>query len=169
MEDYSEEEIEEKPSLFKKISVIIIAIFLLILMLSYFTLFGVRDILEGIVGSHTINDDKIYFSDKIIYFENNTYNRLLGIYDKNLENEFKACLVGKYDKNYFIYDLYVPKTYEQQPSEVISEPCDSIISLHSHPRMFCIPSQQDFKAFKQEKSDLMLVMCEKDRFTIYKK
>ncbi|MBU0962615.1 MAG: hypothetical protein KKD48_01790 [Nanoarchaeota archaeon] len=169
MEDYSEEEIEEKPSLFKRIFVIIIAIFLLILMLSYFTLFGVRDILEGIAGSHKMQDDKIYFFNKTISFENNSYNRLLEIYDKNLGNEFKACLVGEYDKNYFIYDLYIPKTYEQKPSEVISEPCDSIISLHSHPKMFCIPSQQDFKTFKQEKSDLMLVMCEKDRFTIYEK
>lgn len=169
MEDYSEEEIEEKSSLFKKIFVIIIAIFLLVLMLSYFTLFNIQDILEGLVGSHKIQDDKIYFSSKTISFENDTYNRLLEIYDKNPDKEFKVCLTGKYDTNYFVYDLYVPTTYEQQPSEVVSDTCDSIISLHSHPKMFCIPSQQDFKTFKQEKSDLMLVMCEKDRFTIYKK
>ena len=169
MEDYSEEEIEEKPSLFKKIFIILIAVFLLILMLSYFTLFGIRDILEGIAGSHKIQNDEIYFSDKTIYFGNSTYSRLLEIYDKNLGREFKACLIGIYDKDYFIYDLYIPKTYEQQPSEIISEPCDAIISLHSHPKMFCIPSQQDFKSFKQEKSDLMLIMCEKDRFTIYEK
>ena len=169
MEDYSKEEIEEKPSLFKKIFVVIIAVFLLILMVSYFTLFDIHDILEGIVGSHKIQDNKIYFSNKTIYFENNTYNRLLEIYNKNLGEEFKACLTGIYDKDYFVYDIYVPKTYEQQPSEVVSEPCDSIISLHSHPRLFCIPSQQDFKSFKQEKSDLMLIMCEKDRFTIYEK
>ena len=169
MEDYLEEEIEEKPPLFKKIFVIIIAIFLLVLMLSYFTLFGIRDILEGLVGSHKIQDDKIYFSNKTIHFDNNSYDKLLEIYNKNLDKEFKACLTGVYDKDYFIYDLYIPKTYEQQPSEVISEPCDSIISLHSHPKMFCIPSQQDFKTFKQEKSDLMLIMCEKDRFTIYEK
>ena len=169
MEDYQEEEIEEKPSLFRKIFVIIIAVFLLILMLSYFTLYGVRDILEGLVGSHKIQDDKIYFSDKTISFENNTYNRLLEIYDRNPDREFKVCLTGEYDTNYFVYDMYVPKTYEQQPSKVISETCDSMISLHSHPKMFCIPSQQDFKTFKEEKSDLMLVMCEKDRFTIYEK
>ena len=168
MEDY-QEEIEEKPSLFRKIFAVIIAVFLLILMLSYFTLYGVRDILEGLVGSHKIQDDKIYFSDKTISFENNTYNRLLEIYDRNPDKEFKVCLTGKYDINYFVYDLYVPETYEQQPSKVISETCDSMISLHSHPKMFCIPSQQDFKTFKQEKSDLMLVMCEKDRFTIYEK
>lgn len=168
MEDY-QEEIEEKPSLFRKIFAVIIAVFLLILMLSYFTLYGVRDILEGLVGSHKIQDDKIYFSNKTIHFDNNSYDKLLEIYNKNLDKEFKACLTGVYDKDYFIYDLYIPKTYEQQPSEVISEPCDSIISLHSHPKMFCIPSQQDFKTFKQEKSDLMLIMCEKDRFTIYEK
>lgn len=169
MENYQEEEIEEKPSLFKKIFVVIIAVFLLVLMLSYFTLFNIHDILEGLVGSHKIQDDKIYFSNKTISFENNTYNKLLEIYDKNPDKEFKVCLTGKYDINYFVYDLYIPETYEQQPSEVISETCDSIISLHSHPRLFCIPSQQDFKTFKQEKSDLMLVMCEKDRFTIYEK
>ena len=83
MEDYLEEEIEEKPPLFKKIFVIIIAIFLLVLMLSYFTLFGIRDILEGLVGSHKIQDDKIYFSNKTIHFDNNSYDKLLEIYNTN--------------------------------------------------------------------------------------
>lgn len=170
--DINFEEQEEKPSIFKKIFIFLIGIFLLILILTYFLFGGVSYIIEGFAGANKIVDNKIILPDKQIVFENNSYNKLLDIYNQNKENEIKVCLTGIYNGNYTIYDLYIPKIYSQTTREVVSEPCyNSIISLHSHPRMFCIPSDQDFKSFStfEQENTLMMVMCKEKWFTIYPK
>ncbi|MBD3353193.1 MAG: hypothetical protein GF364_17065 [Candidatus Lokiarchaeota archaeon] len=172
-ENFEKEYEEEKPSILRKIFIGIIILFLLVLIVSYFLFNGVSSIVEGLIGSDEIEGNIIHFSGKKIKFENNTYNNLLNIYNKNKGKEFKACLKGKYNnKTYYIKSLYIPKTYEQRYDKVVSESCyDSIISLHSHPRMFCIPSEQDFESFSlyEKENMLMVVMCKEDRFTIYPK
>ncbi len=166
IEDYE----EEKPSLFKRVFIIIIGLFLLFLIISYFSFLGVRGIFEGIAGSDKIEDNVIKFSEGKVIFENNTYENLLEIYNNDKGKEIKVCLQGyKENSNYYLTSLYIPKIYEQEVDRVVSEPCyDSIVSLHSHPRLFCIPSEQDFKSFSMydRENNLMIVMCSEKRFTI---
>lgn len=175
MEENHFQDEEEKPSILKRVFIVIITIFLLILILSYFSLWGVRDIISGLAESNKIKDNEIHFSDKTVLFENNTYEKLLQIYNNNKGKEIKVCLIGIFEdknKHYYINNLYIPKIYEQDFNRVVSEPCyDSIVSLHSHPRMFCIPSKQDFKSFTlyDKENNLMMVMCKENRFTVYPK
>jgi len=86
------EEIEEKPSLFKKIFIFSISILLLILVLSYFlTSPGIRNSFVGLIESSTIKDNiiSINSTNKII-FEKNIYQELINYYDQNKEKEFKV-------------------------------------------------------------------------------
>ena len=104
----------------------------------------------------------------------NSLEKLKEIYFSDEKVEFKACLKGNKENDvYLIDDLYIPKIYSQKFNQVVAEPCssDSLVSLHSHPFRHCLPSQQDFRSFKQfkerNKDGLMVVMCEKNRFSVY--
>ncbi len=167
---------EEKPSKFRKIFIILIGIFLLILLLTYLLSNSlINNIFIGLIQSHKINDNivKINSTNKLI-FQDDIYNELLKIYDSNPEREIKVCLKGNIDNgDYFINELYVPKIYSQTTNEVVSEYCsnDTIVDMHSHPLKHCIPSEQDFNSFKlfkeRNNNTIMGVMCERGRFNFY--
>ena len=168
------EEVKERK--LKKFFIISIGAFILIIFLIYILVNSIgSDILAGLISSSEIREDELDFSfnGKLI-FMNNSLERLKDIYFSDEGVEFKACLVG-YKENdiYFMEDLYIPKIYSQRFNQVIAEPCpsDSLVSLHSHPFRHCLPSQQDFRSFKQFKERnedaLMIVMCEKNRFSVH--
>ena len=167
---------EEKPNLFKKIFIIILGIFLIILAITYLSSNSlVNNILIGLIQSNKVENSivNINSTNKLIFL-NDSYEKLLKIYDNNSEREFKTCFKGKIDKgDYIIKEIYIPKTYSQTSNEVVSEFCsnDTIVDMHSHPLKHCIPSEQDFKSFKlfKEKSNnaIMAVMCERERFNFY--
>ena len=167
---------EEKPNKFRKVIIILIAIFLIILLITYLlTNSLIRNIFVGIVESSKVNDNivNINSTNKLI-FQNNTYNELLNIYDNNPELEFKVCLKGGIENSdYLINEVYIPETYLQTHSSVIAEPCptDTLVDMHSHPIKRCLPSEQDFKSFESFKernnNAIMSIMCERGRFNFY--
>lgn len=167
---------EEKPSIFKKIFIILITIFLIILMVTYLlTNSSIRNIFTGLIESNKVNNNvvKINSANKLV-FQNNTYNKLLNIYDGNLGREFKVCLKGNIEnENYLINEIYIPETFLQAHNKVVAEFCskDTIVDMHSHPLKHCLPSEQDFNSFKSFKeisnNSIMGVMCERGRFNFY--
>ena len=167
---------EEKPSIIRKVIIIFISIFLLLLFLSYL-LFNsqVRDIFESLLVSEKLIDNKVVLKDINITFTNESYDKLISIYNENLDKEFKVCLYGKIENNnYLIEEVIQPRTYLQTFNSVIADICDNdaLIDLHSHPFRRCIPSDVDVNHYLENRkynSNLILgVMCEKDRFYFYK-
>ena len=172
-----QEKEENKPlKIIKKIILIFIALFLLFLFLSYLLpSYNLFSIASSQFNSYKINQNIIVLknNDKIA-FEENTYDELLEIYNKNQQHEFKACLAGNKESNiYRIKKIEIPKIISQDFSSVRAEPCGkgAIISLHSHPYKSCYFSAHDINAFRLVKGinekTLIGIMCEPDRFNFY--
>lgn len=169
---------EERPSVFRKVFVIVLTGFLLIIVLVYFlTNPAVRNIISGLIESSTLDEEYgvNIDSDSKLIFLNNSYIKLIKIYDENLGKEFKVCLKGDIvNEDYLINEIYEPEMFFQSYKEVVAEPCpeDSLVSMHTHPLKHCLPSQVDlenFEVFKRENSKaLMAVMCERGRFNFYR-
>lgn len=173
MEEWEE---ERKPSLTLKI--IVIAIIILIVL--FFAISGtIREILYGIFKSSKIKGDfsidikNIEYAEKLIFI-NNSYSKLLEVYDENIQLEFKACLLGYIEeKDYIISEIFIPEMSLQTATKVISEPCPSetLVSLHSHPELHCLPSDQDMVSYIKLKESnekaILAVMCSKERFNFF--
>ena len=177
MEHEGLDDLDEEDSFLKKVSVIVIGLFMVFLVLSYFlTTPAVRNVIIGMVESSDLEDDysvDIGDGNKLIFIDN-SYLDLLILYDSNLDVEIKACLFGEIiGRDYFISEIVQPTIYSQSYDRVVSAPCanDSLVSLHSHPHMHCAPSQQDLESFSELKETnpdiLMIIMCEEDRFNVY--
>lgn len=173
-----EEEIileEEQPKLWKKILKISLAIALIILIVSYVALsFGIKDIIASLLSSQTIKEYKVEIEEnQYLIFEDDTYEELLKEYYKYEDREFKACLLGRIGKDYFVERIIIPKMTEQAFEHVTSESCpeNTIVDLHSHPYRKCLASEQDFKSLEMLKSRnkgaIMAIMCENTRFGFY--
>lgn len=167
---------EEQPEpTFKKVRVILLAFFLLTIFLVYIITLAGNNFLASLIESSIVKENKIDFSlNGKVVFLNGSLEKLQDLWVINPEIEFKVCLQGQEQGGtYYIDAVYTPKTYSQSVSQVRAEPCseDSLIDLHSHPLRHCLPSEQDFKTFKQFKERrplaLMAIMCEPTRFTIY--
>ena len=112
-----EKEFDQEDSKFwkiiKKIFVIVMALFLIILILTYLVPGNnLISIIEGRFVSAPINEDFTVSLDnggKVI-FENEVYEKLKIIYFEEQKHEFKVCLIGdKIGNSYFIDDLEKPK------------------------------------------------------------
>ena len=144
--------------------------------LSYFLTSGVtRDILAGLIESSEIEDYEINinYTNKLI-FTKESYEKLLRIYDKNIEKEFKVCLKGSTSNgDYFINEIFEPEMIFQSHNRVVAKPCptNSLVSMHSHPIKHCLPSDVDLENFAKFKKEnpvaLMAIMCERERFNFY--
>ena len=173
------EEEERKPSILIKI----LAAIMVILLLIYFLTSGpIITILSGLLGSSVLHKNLreevvqikgIDYAGRLLFI-NNSYEKLLKIYDNNSGKEFSVCLLGNVQgKDYRIINMYVPEIFFQSEVEVISKPCsnDSLVSMHSHPEKHCLPSEQDvsnFKSFKETNPlGIMAVMCERGRFNFF--
>ena len=172
--NFNNPEEEAKDSKIKKIFVIIIALFLIFLITSYLVGGYFFQILGSISESEKSSNHIIQTNSITIEFESNTYKELQDHYLENQEVEIIACLKGNIEGNkYFIDELFKPKILEQTVSHVSYEGCpkETLITLHSHPFKRCIASQQDIKNLEEVKSKnphtLMIIMCQKDRFSVY--
>ena len=89
-------EFEEKPSLFKKILIITLSIFLLILLLFYFlTSPQTKSIIYGFIESSKLIGNKIEIDKNTkLIFNDESLTTLNNLYNQNLEKEFKVCLKG---------------------------------------------------------------------------
>jgi len=162
--------------LLKRASVVIIALFLLLLILAYFVpSYDLFIIIPAQFDSYEIKGNVISLknSQKII-FENGSYNDLLEVYYENQQHEFKACLTGAKDSNdYIVKGIKIPRIISQDFSSVTAEPCDAdaIISLHSHPYRSCYLSVHDVSTYRIvkeiNKDAIMGIMCEAKRFNFY--
>ncbi len=160
----------------EKLILVLSGVFLVLLVISYFVPGNIFYILEGRLVSERLNAD---FSINLknggrVVFEKPAYEKLKEFYFSEQKNEFKACLLGKKEgKDYFVFDLYLPKTFGQSVSHVSAELCskDTIISLHTHPYKRCIFSEQDIKSYeavRQVNPEAIIgLMCEADRFGFY--
>jgi hypothetical protein len=162
---------ESKP---KRIVTLIIALFLFFLIIGYFLLsYPLYSVLGSLSESKLIENNTISLNKNSIIFTNNTYQELVNHYLGNQKVEVSLCLMGEIAENYLISELYYPEIIEQSFGQVIFKSCprDTIIMLHSHPYKKCIASNQDLKTLKNiRKSNqqiIMLIMCEKDRFSVY--
>ena len=171
----SEKEIEENESKLKKFYIVLMSFLIVVLALSYFLL-GPR--IFEIVGSLTESSElknnlTIETKNLTIVLEKNVYKSLKDIYFENHDREFKACLLGNIKNGtYYVSEIYIPKQKGEFNKVVYTScPKETIISLHSHPFLRCIPSKQDFLSFSNFKkinpNVLMMIMCSEDRFYVY--
>ncbi len=179
---YVEEEPEEKPSKLKKIWLIVVSIFLVLLMISFiFVTFPIGDIIQGKVESNLLKGKVIDLDDFKIYFENDTEDVLKSYYLAEQEVEISLCLEGYRENDrhmtsfddYFITSLYKPKVFSSAYNHVSFEPCsaNTVLILHTHPYKRCVASDTDLDTLEKSKLNnedvLMVVMCEPDRFSVY--
>jgi len=173
MVEQEDQEFLEEPKL-KKILMFITTIFILFLIGSYFLLsYPLYPIIGSMSESKLIENNTIELNNFSIVFTNNTYEKLKEVYLQNQEVEISMCLKGIKNKDYIITSIYQPEIIEQSFNHVTFKQCsqDSLIMLHSHPFKRCIASYQDIKTLKDRRKinqdNIMLIMCEIDRFTIY--
>ncbi len=172
-EEHHEEYSEHK---WKKPLIYAMGGFMILLMISFvFVTYPIGPILEGKIESNLIQNNQIDTGEFIIFFEGNSYDKLLDVYSPDLEHEISLCLLGqKKGDDYVVSSLYEPKVYEQTFNHVSFEPCNSetIVMLHSHPYKRCVASDTDIntleKTQKVNPDVLMVVMCEPDRFSVYR-
>jgi len=133
---------------------------------------NIREIIVSLVESAVIEDGMVE-QDVTVHFENDTYEIIVELYNEDLATEFKVCLLGYYDEEYYVTDVYQPVIYSQSFNQVVSEACpsDTLIALHSHPYRHCIASEQDLenleKAQEVNPNALIGIMCEEERFNFY--
>jgi len=165
---------EEKPSKWKKILIFSAALFMIFLMVSYAWInYDLDDIIVSLFKSKTLEENKIIINETTsLTFKEESYQVLLKNYLENQDKEFKACLLGTIKENdYKITETIIPEMIKQSFNQVISKSCPekTIAELHSHPYRRCIESEQDLKTKEliNKPETLMIIMCEKERFSFY--
>jgi proteasome lid subunit RPN8/RPN11 len=176
-----EEDVKEESrlmKLFKKTYIIVITLIIVTLLLANTNLgYHMVTLLSGKIISSTMNPDFTFdlkYGGEVKISEPMML-RLQQLFRENQKTEFKACLLGKKEgDDYVVDDIYVPLIYKQEVYSVTSEMCSegTIISLHSHPPMRCIFSEQDitsFNQFRQErnKDGIIALMCGEDRMSFF--
>ncbi len=173
-----EEEEESRLKKFLKRSYILIVCFFLAFLFLVNTDAGyhVISVLNGKIVSTSLADDytlNLNSGIKVI-FSKVAFERLSQVYYANQKHEFKACLTGeKKNSSYYIYGLYIPEIYAQDVFSVTAQLCNSstIISLHSHPPLRCIFSEQDMKSYQllriNNPEGMLGLMCGEKRFSFY--
>jgi proteasome lid subunit RPN8/RPN11 len=148
----------------------------LILILSYIYLsYPVYDVLAGKIESQKINDNTIISRNINIIFQNQTEKIVFEAYKNNPDVETTLCMKGNVqDNNYYITEIYKPVIYSQSFRHVTHQACsqDTIAMFHTHPYKRCVGSSQDIRTLRnaqETNSDtIMIIMCEPDRFSIYR-
>ncbi len=155
----------------KKISKIVIAV-MLILMLSSFVV--PYDVLISMIESDVLKDNSLRLKDKTVMFKPEVLDNLTLYYIENQMTEWKVCLTGYVaGTDYRITGFYSPKTYFATPISVSTQKCsqETIITLHTHPFRNCLFSYQDIATYHNYKrinpKALTGVMCDIDRFAFY--
>lgn len=161
----------------RKVLVMILALGLIALILSYFLPGDAMHIIQGRLGSYEVDKDYSINTPEgfTIIFSKDVYNKIVDTYLSNQETEVAFCLKGTLENNtYRLDEFYIPPTKDKEVFSVTSQICNSetLIAFHTHPYKHCIFSDVDIKyyqAFKQLNPQGMIgVMCEPNRFTFYR-
>ncbi len=175
-ENKKEEKDTEESHIWKiirRIFLIIIGLFLLILIL---TTTGLQHAIEKSIVSVVLQDNYALSlpNNTIVVFTEEAYLELWDYYASHQKQEFAVCLYGNLEnKTYIITTVSVPETFSATLYQVIFEGCDAsaIISLHSHPYSECVFSEQDIASYKKfaQKNPygMTAIMCEETRFSFY--
>ena len=173
-EEWDEEEVEE--SLWKRVFVIGGGVLMILLMISYiFVSFPMDKIIAGWSESDVLINNVVDVGEFLLIFENGVEKDLQELYFDEQKKEFSVCLKGDLTNgNYHIDSLYVPTMFEQTYNHVSFEPCDkdTIMMLHTHPYKSCVASATDMNTLRKMQSVnpevVMVVMCESERFSVYR-
>ena len=148
---YPEEILDEEPEpWWKRAFIISLALFLVLLVLS----FSFFDAFIGIVQSKVVDDKRVLFSNATIVFSNDTLQLLQAEFLNNPEREIKACLFGEANQAiYTVTDVTFPRILRANALHVLAELCPkhTSIELHSHPINQCIASRQDIAIYRELK------------------
>ncbi len=167
------DDLEELPEVkpFPKSLKIILAVFLIVLMLSFLI---PQEVTQSLAASNRIQNDEIPLQNAKIVFTNDIYEKLKVFYFQNQLTEIAMCLTGEIkDGNYIVTDFYAPKIFFKTPITVASQRCnqETIIMMHTHPFNDCLLSSQDiasYEAYKNVNTKAIIgVMCSADRFAFY--
>ncbi|MFH2020333.1 MAG: hypothetical protein ABIJ34_02900 [archaeon] len=177
------EEIEEELSedskfvrFLKRTYILIIAVFMILLLLVNTNAgYHIISVASGKIVSSSFDEYTFELKNgNHVIFAPSAWDELSVMYEKNQKHEFKACLLGyKKDDSYFIEGIYIPVIYSQDVYSVTSQMCnnETIISLHSHPPLRCIFSEQDILSYNQfravSKDGMIGLMCEEKRLSFY--
>ena len=181
VQEEHEELKKEESKLFKtlkRIYVIIIALVLLsLLLVNTQTGYHLVSLVSGKLVSSQLNEDYSFDLKQggKVYFDELVWKQLSYIYENNQKHEFKVCVTGeKVNNSYYATGIYEPYIYKQDVFSVTYQPCNSstIISLHSHPPLSCVFSQQDMRSYEMfqtiNKDGIVGLMCDWDTLTFYK-
>lgn len=167
---------EENESNKKKIFVIILGIFMIFLLISYFIVYSGTNIhiIAGFIGSSNIKENIIELNELTIIINPDVQEELISHYIQNEGHEMKLCLLGDKNKDTIhITSIHYPNIISQSFQHVQSEPCpiETFISIHSHPNRQCIPSHQDLithKSIQKRNPDILsAIMCDTNRLHFY--
>lgn len=159
---------------FKKYFIRGVAVFLVLLMLSFIFLSApVFNFIYGFVGSSRVDsNNEIFFKNSaVVSFDDDVLLFLQELYDP-LGDERAVCLLGEIKEGvYFVEDYYKPLIFDRSWNSVSHAPCsdESIIMLHTHPLKRCNPSATDrvtlIRSQQANPDIIMLVMCGSRRFS----
>ncbi|MEK6864446.1 MAG: hypothetical protein AABX27_04085 [Nanoarchaeota archaeon] len=174
--EVNEEEILSKPvkdesSKVKKAALFLMFGFIFFLIVSYSVAFLGMDSIPWFVSGKQMGVSGIELKGVKIMFSSGIYDEIVLYAAENEGVETKFCLMGeKQGNNLLITSVFKPLIIAQDFASVTSRSCPSgtIVSVHTHPLLHCIPSLQDYKALHSSKdAEYTAVMCERGRFYFY--
>ena len=169
----NKEDMQESP--LRRSLIIVIGVCMIFLVLSY-TIYsnGNDEILLGLIGSVTLESNRINLDNRTIEFEGNSFKTLVEHYVANDGKEIKVCFMGdKEGSRIRLRQVHIPEVYASSYNFVKAEPCPSgtLLSVHSHPNRRCMPSAQDMENYRQLKvsnpSLVVAVICDPGRLYFY--
>jgi proteasome lid subunit RPN8/RPN11 len=175
LQDIDQDDLPDKAK-YKKYIVGGMSIILTLLMLSFVIVsYPIGDIITGQLVSSPLENNQIDVDDFSIILSEQTQAQLQAFYVNQQEVEWSACLQGEKIKgDYYISSLYQPDMFQQTFNHVSFAPCsaETLVLLHTHPYKSCIASDTDLNTLarmQEENVDvLMVVMCQPDRFSVYR-
>ncbi len=156
--------------------IVIIAVFLIVLLLASTNAgYHLISVLSGKIVSSSVHDYKFDLKGRgVVFFDKPIWDALAALYRQTQKTEFKACLLGyKNNSGYYVNNMYLPQVLKQDVFSVTAKACsnETIISLHSHPQLRCIFSEQDIKSYRQAKlinnQAIIALMCGDDRLSFF--
>jgi proteasome lid subunit RPN8/RPN11 len=183
LQEEREELKQEESKMFKFLrrTYILILVFIIfsLLLVNTHTGYHLMSLFSGQLVSSTLKDDYSFDMKQkgTVYFDQFLWENLEQYYMENQKYEFKLCLTGYKEENttdYYVTGIYQPYIYEQDVFSVTAQLCNSstIVSMHSHPPLRCVFSEQDMRAYEQfqkiNPEGITALMCDKNRLTFYK-
>lgn len=172
LNELSEEELlaeeDSVPEWVQKYFVRAVAIFLVLLMLSFVYL---NYPVIGQLVSKPVNQNTLELKNVTVHFDDEPLSMIMSSYRLEVETPF--CLQGTREgQDYFITSAYVPTISDQSRTHVTHAACqETLILFHTHPYKSCLASATDLNtlASNQERDSniIMVIMCEPNRFSLY--